>query len=225
MSTNSDNQFPLSGRRPRGRPRDLEKREAILDAASALFSERGLAGATIEAVAERAEVSKMTVYANFPDKPALLSAVFARTVATVTPPDFAQGPDPARLVEQLIEFGERFVEFLMRREILGPGRVFSASAGEVPGLARAFYASGPGAFRDRIAAFLEACVARDLLAIADTATAAEILMAAWLGLDQLRANLGVEPRPTAKTAAGRIREATETLTRGWGFHPRRLEGR
>ena len=48
-------------RRRRGRPRDLDKLQAILDAASALFLERGIAATTMESVAERAGVSKMTV--------------------------------------------------------------------------------------------------------------------------------------------------------------------
>ena len=54
-------------RRP-GRPRDVAKLEAILDTANALFLERGIATTTMDAVAERASVSKMTVYANFRDK-------------------------------------------------------------------------------------------------------------------------------------------------------------
>ena len=203
--------------RKRGRPRDLEKRDAILDAAGQLFSERGLAGASMEAVAERASVSKMTVYAHYPDKASLLTAVFARTVAGVAPPDFARGPDPVRLVEQLAEFGERFVSFLLQREILGPGRALAASARDMPDLARAFYAACPGAFQRRIAGFLDGCVAQRLLAIGDTATAAEILMSAWLGLDQLRATLDVEPGPSAQATAQRVRQSTEALARGWGF--------
>ena len=65
-------------RRGPGRPRDLAKLEAILDAAYALFLERGIAATTVDEVAERASVSKMTVYANFRDKPALLAAVLDR---------------------------------------------------------------------------------------------------------------------------------------------------
>ena len=65
-------------RRGPGRPRDLAKLEAILDAAYALFLERGIAATTVDEVAERASVSKMTVYANFGDKPALLAAVLDR---------------------------------------------------------------------------------------------------------------------------------------------------
>jgi TetR/AcrR family transcriptional repressor of mexJK operon len=203
--------------RKRGRPRDLEKRDAILDAAGQLFAERGLGAASMEAVAERANVSKMTIYAHYPDKAALLTATFARTVEAVAPPDFEQGPDPARLIEQLSDFGERFVAFLLRREILGPGRAMAASAREMPELARAFYAAGPGAFQRRIVGFLNGCVAQKLLAVADTATAAEILMSAWLGFDQLRATLGVEPGPTAQSTAQRVRQATEALARGWGY--------
>ena len=68
-------------RRGRGRPRDLLKREAILDAATTLFYERGIGATTMEAVAERASVSKMTVYSHFPDKAALLKASFERNIS------------------------------------------------------------------------------------------------------------------------------------------------
>src|SRR5262252_5954791 len=81
-------------RRSRGRPRDLDKLHAILDAASALFLERGIAGTTMESVAERACVSKMTVYGHFRDKPSLLSAVFERNIKAIRLPDLAVGSDP-----------------------------------------------------------------------------------------------------------------------------------
>ena len=80
-------------RRGRGRPRDLNKLQAILDAAYALFLERGIAETTMELVAERASVSKMTVYANFSDKPTLLSAVFDRKIKTMRVPDLPVGSD------------------------------------------------------------------------------------------------------------------------------------
>src|SRR5262252_98961 len=102
-------------RRGRGRPRDLDKLQAILDAASALFLERGIAATTMESVAERASVSKMTVYGHFRDKPSLLSAVFERNIKAIRLPDLAVGPDPT---SSLAEFGERLVWFLTRPEIV-----------------------------------------------------------------------------------------------------------
>ena len=131
-------------RRRRGRPRDLDKLQAILDAASALFLERGIAATTMESVAERACVSKMTVYGHFRDKPALLSAVFERNIKTIRLPDLAVGPDPTSSLAQLAEFGKRLVSFLTRPEIVRTASVMAACADENPRLAAAFYAAGPG---------------------------------------------------------------------------------
>src|SRR5579872_112635 len=96
-------------RRGRGRPRDFAKREAILDAATALFYERGIAATTMEAVAERAGVSKMTVYASFPDKPALLRASFERNIRAMRLPDLADEADLPASLEALNAFGERLI--------------------------------------------------------------------------------------------------------------------
>jgi AcrR family transcriptional regulator len=61
----------------RGRPRSEQARLAILDTAGELLLERGLAGATMDAVAERAGVSKATIYRWWSSKEALaLDAVY-----------------------------------------------------------------------------------------------------------------------------------------------------
>ena len=57
-----------------GRPKDLEKRAAILEAAMALFPERGYEGVSMDAIAQQAGVSKLTVYNHFADKEALFAA-------------------------------------------------------------------------------------------------------------------------------------------------------
>jgi AcrR family transcriptional regulator len=61
----------------RGRPRSEQARLAILDTTSELLLEYGLAGASMDAVAERAGVSKATIYRWWPSKEALaLEAVY-----------------------------------------------------------------------------------------------------------------------------------------------------
>src|ERR1700758_2284338 len=70
-----------------GRPRrELvgEVDERILDAARRAFLERGLAGASIDEIAAMARAGKPTIYARFPNKVALFTAVVMRNVATVT---------------------------------------------------------------------------------------------------------------------------------------------
>jgi len=182
-------------RKGRGRPRDLEKREAILDAARALFQERGMAATTMEAVAARAAVSKMTVYGHFPDKPALLTAVFQRNIRAMRFPDLSERPDLASSCVVLVEFGERLI-------------------------AAAFYAAGPAAMVGKVAAFLASLAERRLLSLADPELGAEAMVVAWLGLSQLQQNLGLAGPPSAEAISKRVRFTTEALLRAWSPRPR-----
>src|SRR5690606_16007182 len=69
MSTPS---VPQASQRPApGRPKDLAKRAAILEAAESLFLEHGFEGVSMDQIAARAGVSKLTVYSHFGDKDAL----------------------------------------------------------------------------------------------------------------------------------------------------------
>ena len=202
-------------RRPRGRPRDLDKLQAILDAASALFLERGITATTMESVAERACVSKMTVYGHFRDKASLLSVVFERNIKAIRLPDLAVGPDPTSSLAQLAEFGKRLVSFLTRPEIVRTASVMAACADENPRLAAAFYAAGPGTMLKKVAGFLKSLAKRGVLSIDDPELAAEQLIVSWLGLSQLRQNLGVAGPPSADAIARRVRYATDTMLRAW----------
>jgi AcrR family transcriptional regulator len=69
-----------------GRPRSTAADQAILDATSALFAERGYAGITIEAVADRAGVAKSTIYRRYADKADLVLAAVECTATTDTGP-------------------------------------------------------------------------------------------------------------------------------------------
>jgi TetR/AcrR family transcriptional repressor of mexJK operon len=208
-----------AAKRGRGRPRDLDKRRSILDAAGALFLERGIAATSIEAVAERACVSKMTLYSHFPDKSVLLAAVFERTLKETVLPELAEG-DRVPAAEQLNEFGERLVGYLTQPEIVRTANVMAASAGEFPELAKAFYAAGPAAVLGRVARYLDAVREGERLRLPDPELAAEQLVAAWLGVDQLKQSLGVSGPPPADVISRRVRSATEVMFRGW-----RAEGR
>jgi len=193
----------------------LDKLQAILDAASALFLERGIPATTMESVAERALVSKMTVYGHFRDKPSLLSAVFERNIKAILLPDLAVASDPSSSLAQLAEFGERLVAFLTRPEIIKTARVMAACADENPRLAAAFYAAGPGTVLKKVAGFLKSLAERGVLSIDDPGLAAEQLVVSWFGLSQLRQNLGVAGPPSADSIARRVRYATETMLRAW----------
>jgi TetR/AcrR family transcriptional regulator, mexJK operon transcriptional repressor len=202
-------------RRP-GRPRDVAKLEAILDAANALFLERGIAATTMDAVADRASVSKMTVYANFRDKPALLAAALDRRIKTVFVfDDLAVGPDLNSSVEVLVKVGETAVSVITQSEITRMTLLMLDHADQNPKLAATFYAAGRGEFLKRIAAFLKALNKRGLLSIKNPDLAAEQLVASWLGMSLLRQGLGVADPPAADEIAESVRYAVDTMMRAW----------
>jgi AcrR family transcriptional regulator len=63
--------------------RDPERRDRILDAASAVFAERGFEGARVDDIASRAGVNKAMLYYHVGDKTALYSAVLLRNFGRV----------------------------------------------------------------------------------------------------------------------------------------------
>ena len=56
--------------------RTMDRKEAILDAALELFSERGFHGTTVAMIAQRANVGAGTIYRYFADKDDLVNALF-----------------------------------------------------------------------------------------------------------------------------------------------------
>ena len=74
--------------RPPGRPRSERAHQAILDAANELLEERGFVDLTIDEVAQRAGVSKTTIYRRWPTKGTLVFEAFsADFLARVHRPD------------------------------------------------------------------------------------------------------------------------------------------
>ncbi|MEQ8459416.1 MAG: TetR/AcrR family transcriptional regulator [Sandaracinaceae bacterium] len=84
-----------------------ERREAILDAAARVFGERGAAAATMEEVAEAAEVSKGTLYLYFQSKDDLSVALTHRPLDAVLERFAAlradEGLDGEALLRRVIE--------------------------------------------------------------------------------------------------------------------------
>jgi AcrR family transcriptional regulator len=67
------------------RPRDARAtRERLLLAATDEFAERGLAGARIDRIAERADANKRLIYAYFGSKDDLFDAVLVRSIGALT---------------------------------------------------------------------------------------------------------------------------------------------
>jgi AcrR family transcriptional regulator len=83
--------------RPRGRPRSVAARRAILKAAHELLAEGGLSSVTIEGIAARAGVGKPTIYRSWPNAHAVAMAALMESDRAARPGEAQdeQGREPA----------------------------------------------------------------------------------------------------------------------------------
>lgn len=127
---------PREGPTPRrGRPRDAEADAAILRAFFEVVAEHGYAGASMDAIAERAGVAKTTIYRRWPSRDALMLAAHARLLQDNPP------PDTGTLRGDLLEVARILIENLARPPL---SRVAAATIGEMAhndDLARLFRAA------------------------------------------------------------------------------------
>ncbi|MEQ4723160.1 TetR/AcrR family transcriptional regulator [Nonomuraea sp. B19D2] len=94
----------MTATRGRGRPRDPETDTAILNAALELFVERGVEGTSIEQVAKRAGVGKLTVYRRWSSKEDLLAQAIEQWVSDEVTPSAADVHTlpPQAIVEHIL---------------------------------------------------------------------------------------------------------------------------
>jgi AcrR family transcriptional regulator len=94
--------------RPRGRPRSVEARRAILRAAHELLKEGGISAVTIEGIAARAGVGKPTIYRSWPNANAVAMAALMEGLEAPSPPPQPTGSAIAALRDQLREVAQVF---------------------------------------------------------------------------------------------------------------------
>ena len=130
--------------------------ERILDVATELFFAGGYGATSIEAVAQRAGISKRTFYHRFPDKAALFAAVAHRIIQKLRPPAAV----PLYEGDSLDEILRHLARLILRAGLAPPAlalsRLMVAEAQRFPELAA--IAAGEGSRAEvvgRIAALLD----------------------------------------------------------------------
>src|SRR5262249_50098560 len=122
-----------TGRPPRKLAGEVDAR--ILDAARRVFLERGLAGASIDEIAELACAGKPTIYARFPGKEALFIAVVMRNVAPNIARFESYVPTGTSIEERLASLGAAILHWLLAGNTVGLMRLSIAESRRFPELA------------------------------------------------------------------------------------------
>jgi AcrR family transcriptional regulator len=116
----------------------------ILDAARRVFLERGLAGASIDEIAEVACAGKPTIYARFPGKEALFIAVVMHNVATNIARFENYVPTGASIEKRLASLGTAILHWLLVGNTVGLMRLSIAESRRFPELASSVHRMARG---------------------------------------------------------------------------------
>jgi TetR/AcrR family transcriptional regulator, regulator of autoinduction and epiphytic fitness len=103
--------------------RSLNKRNAMLDAGIAELAEQGLAGASMESIATRTEVSKRTLYKHFPSKEAVFEAVLLLLIERVAPLGKLHFDKKRDFAEQLQEIAGQEMQLICDPDFIRLSRV------------------------------------------------------------------------------------------------------
>lgn len=193
----------------KGRRADPSKDEAILEAASALFTERGY-GVSIDEIAAAAGVSKQTIYARYASKQDLLNAVVHRTAEDLVSPLSIGASSPE---QALMKFGERFIEVVFSPAKVAMQRLIIAEAAQFPDLARAYYESGPQFVRGKLAAYIERAASSGKLEVNDAALAASQFLGLIIGADHMTSLMGIGLADSRQSRRERLRAAVDAFLR------------
>ncbi|WP_339288919.1 TetR/AcrR family transcriptional regulator [Paenibacillus sp. FSL E2-0201] len=118
----------------RGRPRNNEAEASILAASYDLLLETGFGAVTVEKIAERAKVSKATIYKWWPNKAAVVMDGYLSAASARLPV-----PDTGSVMDDIIIHATNLASFLRSRE----GKIITELIGEGQfdaGLAEAYRA-------------------------------------------------------------------------------------
>lgn len=203
-----------SKRRP-GRPKSDSKRRQIFNAAIQLFVRQGYEGTRVEQIAERAGVSKQTVYSHFRDKDELYGAALTYVCEQLGMPN-GLADDPREPERVLTDIGTAFLTLLLTDESRNLYKLVVANANNHPEVAQVFYDTGPRTFMDRLAAYLSAKTAEGVLAVDDPAIAAAQFFSLLRGELHMRAVLEVGPIPGKREVEGYVASSVRMFIRGYG---------
>lgn len=142
-----------------------QKHADIIEAAVALFCEEGFAATSMDRIAQRAAVSKRTVYNHFPSKEALFQECVGVLLARMDAQAHA-GDDPgAPVTERLRAYASRKIRTALEPGAVATTRALMAELIREPSLGRRLFESGPFTAGTALRSLLRDETARGRLAV------------------------------------------------------------
>jgi TetR/AcrR family transcriptional repressor of mexJK operon len=182
------------------------KREAILRGARTVFLGSGFEGASMDTVAARAGVSKMTVYRHYGSKESLFAGVITDLCDHIVDNDLVgileQPPRQA-----LAKFAEKMIAITFAPDTIGLHRVVIAESHRFPQLGRLFYGAGPEVCIAALEGYFRRTKGQRGFKVRNPRRSAEEFLELLRGYAHLRVLLGIDKQPSTKEIQERIDSA------------------
>ncbi|MEQ4513107.1 TetR/AcrR family transcriptional regulator [Dickeya zeae] len=168
----------------RGRPANEALGQKIVDAASELFVELGFQATTMDKVAQRAKISKLSIYRHFENKEALFSAAIAAHCHQFSPQALIESVGGSA-EDQLIAVGSSLLRTLLSPEVLSVEAMIMADKTNQKSLSKLHYEAGAAYVIAQIEALLRQLHAKAVLNVPDPLRSARLFGALIKGSDLL----------------------------------------
>ncbi|HEX5131809.1 MAG TPA: TetR/AcrR family transcriptional regulator [Candidatus Krumholzibacteria bacterium] len=204
--------------------RTEQRRRAILDAASALFLEKGYAATTLADVVARSGGSLATVYSLFGSKRGLFEVILREhanpIIESITLADGSTDPE-----SRLLAIGRRYLQQILDPRYVAWWRAMCAEAPHIPELRDILLSKEGGPVMQSLTAYLKAQSKTGALDIADTERAAGQFFELVRGRLYRRALVGDTGRPRPAEIDEQVRSAVHVFLHGYAGHPGRARQR
>ena len=168
----------------RGRPANEALSQSIVDAAGELFVELGFQATTMDKVAQRAKISKLSIYRHFENKEALFSAAIAAHCHQFAPQAIVEGIDGSA-ADQLMAVGTFLLRTLLSPEVRSVEAMIMVDKTKQKSLSKLHYEAGPAYVTAQIEALLRQLHAEAMLNVPDPLASARLFAALIKGSDLL----------------------------------------
>lgn len=194
-----------------GRPVDMAKRDAILEATRRLILRNG-PGVSLEAVAAEAGVSRQTIYNGWPSKEQLYQAVVARGVDEIMRP-LTNAPEDASVEVTLTNMARAYLDSILEPSSFVILAVVIATREQY---GPSYFDAGSGRAKRILSDYLRRQAERGVLEMEDPDLAAEHLMGLIKGNYFMKVMLHGASAIDLPSHERRIKSAVSTFLRAYG---------
>jgi TetR/AcrR family transcriptional regulator, mexJK operon transcriptional repressor len=196
-----------------GRRVDPAKDVAILSAARAAFLELPYDRVSMDAIAARAGVSKVTIYAKHQSKEALFVATMNEQCSAIYEKARSDTDQGGPLDETLCDLGERFMTMILSPEMAAIHGVMIQAAQDHPELTQLYFKSVVETSIQTLSETLDIAVGRGTIVCKDTRRAAMQFIAMIQGIYRYELELGLPPVAHSSTLREYIADCVDLFLR------------